>query len=768
MPDPGPTINDLAGEALKLDSPDAQRAYLDAACGGDSQRRAAVEQRLEALKIEQQTTDPGRTVLPAFDPASLGFQKGDRIGHYRLIEILGQGGFGVVWRAEQTEPVRREVALKVIKPGMDSQQIIARFEAERQALALMDHPCIAKVFDGGATGPESGRPNLLYFVMELVKGEPITEFADRNRFSIDERLELFAKVCDALQHAHTKGLVHRDLKPSNIMAAFDSSGRSVPKVIDFGVAKALNQRLAESAAYTQRGQLIGTPEYMSPEQAAVTSQDVDSRSDIYSLGVVLHELLTGLLPFDASRLRQVGLAAIHRVISEGPVPKPSTRLSDLLASSEQSGRVGALAEARRTTPKLLVRCLRSDLDWMVLRCLEKNPRDRYSSAEALGADLQRHLAGASIEAQPPGLHRQVARAARDHKRVAWVAIAAMSVCLVVALGATGWAMLAIREREDVRLEMSVSQQQAAEQDERVQGLQSRVTQLDALTDALADAITRAYSGIELQRLISDLGVLEMNRDSPMMVRIRGAFSELAHLLSTTESEAINRATHDFEDLLDEERYERRVLEDRWSFLLDSLPLAMIGPLLESADQQADPMVEAGIRVAAAHAFRSAGDTERAREQFEKVLFIREQVLGPDDPNTLEAAHELGEVLVELQDWSAAKLVLKQTFDRRSAALDRDDARTVETLLALSGVYVKQKQFGIAISLLEHWIVIEEGQQLIELTDLAVVERLASVYATWEESEPGQGYDAKAAEWRSKLPVEESPNPAETDGTEPGG
>lgn len=287
---------------------------------------------------------------------------GTQIGPYKLLSVLGEGGFGIVYRAEQKQPVRRQVALKVIKPGMDSKQVIGRFEAERQALALLDHPNIARVFDAGAT--ENGRP---YFVMEYVKGTPITEYCDRNKLDIQERLELFIQVCEAIQHAHQKGIIHRDIKPSNILVS-QQEEKAVTKVIDFGVAKAIHQPLTERTLFTQQGQLIGTPEYMSPEQAELTKEDIDTRSDIYSLGVLLYELLTGILPFEKDTLYQAAFDEILRVIRVEDPPRPSTRL---LSLGEQATQIAA---SRRTDIRTLAVRLNKELEWIPLMAMRKRAR----------------------------------------------------------------------------------------------------------------------------------------------------------------------------------------------------------------------------------------------------------------------------------------------------------------------------------------------------------------------------------------------------------
>ncbi|MEQ1853932.1 MAG: serine/threonine-protein kinase, partial [Chthoniobacteraceae bacterium] len=378
-------------------------------------------------------------------------QPDDCIGRYRLIEKIGDGGFGEVWRAEQNEPIRREVALKVIKAGMDSAEIIARFEAERQALALMDHPNIAGVLDAGAT--ESGRP---YFVMELVKGVPITEFADARKLTIRERLELFIPVCHAVQHAHQKAILHRDLKPSNILVS-EVDGKPAPKVIDFGIAKALGgakedaQRTA--LALTQTGAFIGTPRYMSPEQAGA-KQDLDTRSDIYTLGVILFELLTGDTPLSAHTLRSAALDEMLRMIRESEPPRPSSRV----ATGTEVVRKSAIT--RGTEPTKLTRTLRGDLDWITLRALEKDRERRYGSAAALAADIVRHLHSEPVEAGPPSALYRFRKLVRRNRAVVTAAAGVMTA-LAAGLGIAAW-----RFAEEAKARRDADRSEALAQAER--------------------------------------------------------------------------------------------------------------------------------------------------------------------------------------------------------------------------------------------------------------------------------------------------------------
>ena len=366
------------------------------------------------------------------------------VGPYHILGVIGQGGMGIVYKAEQREPVRRVVALKLIKLGMDTADVIARFEGERQALAVMNHPGVARVFDAGAT--ERGRP---YFVMEHVAGEPITMFCDRAQLSIAQRLELFAQACDAIQHAHQKAIIHRDLKPSNILVAL-VDGSPLVKVIDFGVAKAVSQRLTERTLFTETGQLIGTPEYMSPEQAGTAGADVDTRTDIYALGVVLYELLSGALPFDARSLRGAGFGEIQRIIREVDPPRPSTRLSSLGKDAAQ------VARKRRTQLALLESQLRTELEWIPLKAMRKDRTERYATAAELAADVRNYLASRPLQAGPPTAAYRLRKFIRRN-RAGVAASAAMLILLLAGIVATTWqAVRATRARRDA----SAQKQQA--------------------------------------------------------------------------------------------------------------------------------------------------------------------------------------------------------------------------------------------------------------------------------------------------------------------
>ena len=425
-------------ECLRMDKPAERAAYLAQACAGDAELLRRLQKMLDAhdsnfLEQAAYLPDPVAAAPLAADGA------GQCIGAFRLVEQLGEGGMGTVWRAAQLEPVQRQVALKLIKAGMDSQQVIARFEAERQALALMDHPNIARVLDGGTDG--RGRP---FFAMDLFEGVPITKYCDEQRLALRQRLELFIPVCEAIQHAHQKGVIHRDIKPSNVLVAMQH-GRVVPKVIDFGIAKAVKPKLTDHTALTQHGGFVGTFEYMSPEQAARSALGVDTRSDIYSLGVLLYELLTGTTPLSRQRLEQSSYSDILRAITDEETPKPSTRLG------ESSTTIATISARRCLGPARLVGMVRGDLDWIVMKALEKDRNRRYATAVELAQDVQRFLAHDPVLACPPSAAYRLRKFARKHRTKLQVA----ALFLVLMVGATVvsvWlAIAAKRESDDKEL-----------------------------------------------------------------------------------------------------------------------------------------------------------------------------------------------------------------------------------------------------------------------------------------------------------------------------
>jgi serine/threonine protein kinase/tetratricopeptide (TPR) repeat protein len=420
------TAKSIFLNALEIPSTEARQAYVVAQCDGNEALGGEVEALLRQhgeLGSFLESPVVGQTL--AMGSSSLSEGAGTVVGPYKLLQQIGEGGMGVVYMAEQQKPVRRRVALKIIKPGMDSKQVIARFEAERQALAMMEHPNIARVLDAGCT--ESGRP---YFAMELVQGIPITQYCDDKQLSPQERLGLFVEICHAVQHAHQKGIIHRDLKPSNVLIAI-YDGKPIPKIIDFGVAKALHQQLTEKTMFTQFGAVVGTLEYMSPEQADMDLMGTDTRSDIYSLGVLLYELLTGTTPMDGTKLRSLGYAEMLKTIREVDPPKPSTRLS------QSAHNLTSISAKRHTEPRKLQKLVAGDLDWIVMKCLEKDRTRRYETANGLAMDIQRHLHDEAVTACPPGQLYKLQKLVRRNK-LACAAAACVMLALVLGLAASLW------------------------------------------------------------------------------------------------------------------------------------------------------------------------------------------------------------------------------------------------------------------------------------------------------------------------------------------
>ena len=469
-------------EAIEIDDPNQRTEFVKTVCKDNPSLRASVEELLAAHESSDCMLD--RQLFegePIYETAAFASSQsqyslatqhiGMLVGSFRLMEKIGEGGFGLVFVAQQEHPVRRKVALKIVKPGMGSNEVVARFELERQALAMMDHPNISRVFDAGVT--EDGRP---FFVMELVRGLPITEYCDNYQLNLEDRVRLFQDVCSAVQHAHQKGVIHRDLKPSNVMVTLHDD-KAIVKVIDFGVAKAIGDDLTEKTIYTRFYSMIGTPLYMSPEQAQMSGLDVDTRSDIYSLGVMLYELLAGITPFERERLCSAGFDEMRLIIREEDPPLPSHRVSTL------GNRLTTVADARRTQPSRLQSAMRGDLDWIVMKAMEKDRNRRYESAAALASDLRRFLNQQPIDARPPSAAYQLAKFTRRHRK-SILTLCMLATSLLLGTAVSLWQMLAAiheKDQKDAALRKAIAaEKQATEARQEIEHFANRLTQANLL------------------------------------------------------------------------------------------------------------------------------------------------------------------------------------------------------------------------------------------------------------------------------------------------
>ncbi len=466
-------------QALKCSSAQERDSLLNAVCGDDQALRQHVDILIEAHEHAGTFLEKGALAASPTTNQPVVERLGTQIGPYRLLQQIGEGGMGTVYMAEQSQPVQRNVALKVIKPGMDSRQVIARFDAEKHALGLMDHVNIARVLDAGTT--EQGRP---YFVMELVHGVPITNYCDDNRLTLRQRLELFVPVCQAIQHAHQKGIIHRDIKPSNVMVTL-FNGKPVPKVIDFGVAKAMGQQLTDKTLFTEFAQMIGTPLYMSPEQAELSSNDIDTRSDVYSLGVLLYELLTGSTPVSKEQLKQAAFDEIRRVIREDDPQKPSTRISTAEAAP-------SIAAQRHTEPAKLTRLVRGELDWIVMKALEKDRNRRYETSSSFAADVRRYLNDEPVRACPPSAAYRLRKFVRRNKGPV-LAAAVVALALVAGIIGTTWSMLRATDAEAVAVSEAKQKQNALQDKE------------EALADAKDKLCLSLYEQARARRFTHQMG-----------------------------------------------------------------------------------------------------------------------------------------------------------------------------------------------------------------------------------------------------------------------
>ena len=707
--------------ALEITSPDARAAYLDAACRDDAALRGRVEDLLQADERADDLLDaPVLGPELTLDSSTVVEGPGTVIGRYKLLEKIGEGGMAVVYMAEQKHPIRRRVALKLIKLGMDTRQVIGRFEAERQALAMMDHPNIAKVLDAGAT--DTGRP---YFVMELVRGLPITQFCDRNNLTTRERLELFTAVCHAVQHAHQKGIIHRDLKPTNVLVTLHD-GRPIPKVIDFGIAKAVNQQLTEKTVFTRYAQMIGTPEYMSPEQAEMSGLDVDTRTDVFSLGVLLYELLTGSPPFDAEYLLSKGYAELQRIIREEEPTRPSTKLSTLGEA------LAEIARQRRTSSDALCRLIRTDLDWIVMKTLEKDRTRRYETVSELAADIQRHLRNEPVLAGRPGTLYRIRKFVRRRRGVV---AAVTTVVIAIAAGlivSTGMYLRVKRSHEREAAALAESQTVvsfltndllASVYPERTQGqqvtvryvLQAASHNLDdkLANNPLAEAAIRMTLGLTYQKM-GDYPAAKLHLERALEIREQALGHEHPDTLQCLCELAW---LHIFQGRFDEAKEPalqaletgRRALGPEHPTVLSAMECCAFMYLIGFQGEKAEPLATEGYEISRrvlgeeheltlrfmnklAWIYDVQERRDAAREMAVSAYEISRRVLGREHPCTLQAMNQLGQVYRVEGRFEEAEALLHESVRLTRRVLGEEHLFTVWYMQRLASVYRAQKEY----------------------------------------------------------------------------
>ena len=695
--------------ARDIATPAERAAYLSQACGNDADLRQRVEAMLRDAAAADKFFGPGERALSG---AALTEGPGTVIGRFKLLEKIGEGGMGVVYMAEQREPVVRKVALKIIKLGMDTRQVVARFEAERQALALMDHPNIAKVLDGGAT--ESGRP---YFVMELVPGLPITQFCDEANLPTRDRLELILEVCSAIQHAHQKGIIHRDIKPSNILVTLHGE-KPVPKVIDFGVAKATQGRLTEKTLFTQFQQFIGTPAYMSPEQASLSGLDIDTRSDIYALGVLLYELLTGRTPFDGKELLQAGLDEMRRTIREKQPPRPSNRISTL-----QGDDLTTTAKRRRTDPPKLIHLVRGDLDWIVMKALEKDRARRYDTANGFARDIQRHLNDEPVVARPPSRLYEFQKTVRRHK-FGFLAAALMGVVLLAATAISAWqAVRATRAQTEAKERLADSEAisqflsevfkspsplrdgrsitVAETLSNATQKLEAELTNQPARRAKLQSAIGESYFGLGL-----------FHEAIPLQEQVRDYY------LAASGPESIDT-----------------LVATRWVALLyaevgrQDEAIKMLEPVLTLSRKSLGPENPETINAMSVLAgiYDIAGRWDEALKLRKELLVLRRKVNGPENPITIKSMEDLATSYIQLDQPESIQLG-EQVLALSTKVLGPQSPQTIRCTLILGSSYYTFGRRDEALKLWEQALPLEEKVNGPEHPEtLKVMRNLAYAY-----------------------------------------
>ncbi len=780
---------------------DARAAARDHLCGDDTALRDAVDELLLAhvqagAFLRTPTLHQSRIAAMADPISAPAAELPMQIGQYTAVEVIGEGGFGTVFKARQESPIQRIVALKVIKAGMDSREVVARFESERQALALMNHPNIAAVLDAGAT--PQGRP---YFVMEYVFGRPIMAYCDAHRLSLQDRLALFIQVCDAIQHAHQKGIIHRDIKPSNVMVTENtesstpgrpsndsirettSSSRASVKVIDFGVAKAIDQRLTENTVYTQQGMLIGTPAYMSPEQAELGPRDIDTRTDVYSLGVLLYELLTGAPPFDPRTLIFKSHAEIQRLIREVEPPRPSTRLNNLAAresasrqaSAEDEGpTLEAIASRRAEDARTIIKTLRGDLDWIVMKCLEKDRSRRYETASALAQEIERFLHNDPVLAGPPTLPYRLRKFAMRN-RTAVIAAAGITAALLVGLTVSVIGLVSAVHSRDVAEDQRKIAQASARKAEAVNRfLQEMLASADPRNSLQRDISVRSALDVAVAKL--DAGSLDQQPDVAAAVRltIGRTYAELAQFdvaikqvdaavdayrrLSGTDGldyanalvqrgEVLQLTTGRFEDAEHDFREAIGILRAQHaSSVLIAAAVNNLGCSLTSQGRfdESKTQLEEAIALARlsenknesilAEAVNNLGlvhvqqrNWDAAIPLLQEAVDVNRRLLGPTHPSLATNLDNLSQALLGKGDIAGAETAIRDALEIRRKLLGPDHPDVATSLHNLATVLFQKKDLaGSEASLREALAILRKVRGAAHADTLTVVDSLVSV------------------------------------------
>jgi serine/threonine protein kinase len=702
----------LFNVARQIEEQDARRAYLDQACGDDAELRLRLDRLLQVNDDDPTFLEKPAEDIPAASIERVTEGPGTEFGPYLLLEKIGEGGFGKVFMAEQRRPIRRTVAVKILKPGMDTFQVIARFEAERQALALMDHPNIGRVLDGGETA--SGRP---YFVMELVRGVPITRYCDEHKLTPRERLALFADVCAAVQHAHQKGIIHRDIKPSNVLVT-EIDGRPIPKLIDFGVAKALGQQLTENSMFTPAGAILGTLEYMSPEQAEFNALDIDTRADIYSLGVLLYELLTGTTPLTRERVKKTAMTEALRLIREENPPMPSMRLSD------SRNTLASISAQRKLEPAQLTKEIRGDLDWIVMKALEKDRNRRYTTPGNLAEDVERYLRREAILARPPSAMYRLKKFAQRNRGVV-LAGASVALALVVGTAVATWqAFVALDAKQDALLSAAAekaAKEKAEEKESETRavldfvenkvfvaarpegfpgGLGSSVSLRQAVEAALP-AVAESFPTQPLTeaRLRMTLGISYRYLGDPRIAadqfrRARAIYTEWLGPTDARTLKSMSELANTFSDLSD--------FQAAFKLHEETLALrrATLGPNhRETLKSMAD----------LATAYAEMGQNQKAVELDEQTLALRTTNLGPDDADTLDSRNNLALSYAEVRRYDDALKLQEETLALYKAKLGPSHPSTLKSMINVAKALGDLDRHADAVKMLEESLVIQRAK-----------------------------------------------------------